>query len=321
VSLNHEDCPSWFLDAPLSSAASEGRCGQSSRSVDTIMDAAASAHEQSYGAGEHVDSGKVGKRARRNRTLTPSVRQRRDKRADAVYEVLQYASGILQFCTAPVAAASVHGPTSRGPRLITSMPVWADADSPIFQLACGSFTVLQMLRAGLKVWQHLAAEARSEMCTKSFLVHAGDPVLTVWKEFGVRCTDAAEAASLIVQRMHLLPGGVVLHGCETLYLHCKTAVVAAMIHPCRLISRSHVLTKLSEDPHSSRLPHFLQHSDLGRFTCVILGSHWQLPPVQNVSNTDVSLRESWPTMVGSKFSVVAGGGTVASLRVRDEVGE
>ena len=92
------------------------------------MDAAASAHEQSYGAGEHVDSGKVGKRARRNRTLTPSVRQRRDKRADAVYEVLQYASGILQFCTVSVCVFGQRGcicALHTGARFVVSWRCWA----------------------------------------------------------------------------------------------------------------------------------------------------------------------------------------------------
>ena len=51
----------------------------------------------------------------------------------------------------------------------------------------------------------MAAEARSCTCMKAYLVNAADPVLTVSIEFGIRETDPARAASIIVE--HKKMGG------------------------------------------------------------------------------------------------------------------
>jgi len=54
---------------------------------------------------------------------------------------------------------------------------------------------------------------------KAYLVNAADPVLTVSIEFGIRETDPARAASIIVEHMKACPnvesrGGFDMPGCR-----------------------------------------------------------------------------------------------------------
>ena len=63
---------------------------------------------------------------------------------------------------------------------------------------------------------------------KAYLVNAADPVLTASIEFGIRETDPARAASIIVEHMKADAKGVRLHKCEPLYLHCGNTFEAVM---------------------------------------------------------------------------------------------
>ena len=64
-----------------------------------------------------------------------------------------------------------------------------------------------------------------------YLVNAADPVLTVSIEFGIRETDPARAASIIVEHMKADAKGVRLHKCEPLYWHCCNVFEEVITEP------------------------------------------------------------------------------------------
>ena len=116
-------------------------------------------------------------------------------------------------------------------RRVTSVAIWTDAKSVSFIHAVQTYTVLGLLRAGLKMFCGLAAEARSYTCMKAYLVNAADPVLTVSIEFGIQETDPARAACIIVEHMKTDPQGVRLHKCEPLYWHCCNVFEEVITEP------------------------------------------------------------------------------------------
>jgi len=162
----------------------------------------------------------------------------------------------------------------------------------------------------------MAADARSCTCVKAYLVNAADPVLTVSIEFGIRETDPARVASIIVEHMKVDAKGVRLHKCEPLYLHCGNMFEAVMPEPVRLMALGHVVAKIRKQAlvTGEVVSHWLLHPALQArgFDVVLLGSTWRLRPSGQNSGT---APQDWPRMHASQFSAVTGLGSVSSVRV------
>ena len=201
-------------------------------------------------------------------------------------------------------------------RRVTSVAIWIDAKSASFTHTVQTYTVMRLLRAGLKMFYGLAAEARSCTCMKAYLVNASDPVLTVSIEFGIQETDPARAANIIVQRMKTDAKGVLLHQCEPLYLHCGNVFEAVMPKPFRLMALEHVVSKIRKQAldAGAAASHWLLHPALQArgFEAVLLGSSWRLSPSGEQCGT---APEDWPRMHASQLSAITGLGSVSSVRV------
>ena len=178
---------------------------------------------------------------------------------------------------------------------VTSVAIWIDAKSASFIHDLQLYTVLGLLRAGLKLFCGMAAEARSCTCMKAYLVNASYPVLTVLIEFGVQEPDPARAAHIIVQRMKSDAKGVLLHKCEPLYLQCGNVFEGVIPKPFRLMALEHVITQIRQQALETGAvaSHWMLHPTLQArgFEAVLLGSSCHLRRSVDASTTET---QEWP---------------------------
>lgn len=188
---------------------------------------------------------------------------------------------------------------------VFSVAVWAVSKCPRLWHLGKSHSVHSLLSSGQKLLGNLACEARSATCMLSYLVNACDVLLTA-SVLGFHGEDRADAAKWVLAAVNSTPGGVFLHGAQTLYMHCGNVFVARMRTPNRLMSRDMVVADMAAAVAGQQ--HWLQNKNLNRFPMLLLGCEWELPTTTACA--------PWPTFSSLHFSVIAGPGQTASVGVQ-----